>query len=257
LLVEFRDALVTQHGSLAFVDGEKAPRYGFVHGNFALANAAGGYACGVDDEMQILAETGCYGDFTLPAAAFHPAQIAKINSIYECGLPLDRRAPHRQGPILRVGRSPRIFPLIVQGPLMLDFDRTARNGWGRIENAALVAGNAPSLRRLALWKQAAIAVQGRPDWLFVKLHCHGMDFTQHDAVLGEGMQKFLAELVEGAVARNETIHFVTTREMVNMIWAACDGREGNPGDYRNYRLKLARDCATMSSRENPPLKVGV
>ena len=38
--------------------------YAFVHGNFALANSAGGRYCGVDEEMQILAETGCYADMT-------------------------------------------------------------------------------------------------------------------------------------------------------------------------------------------------
>ncbi len=54
------------------------------------------------------------------------------------------------------------------------------------------------------------------------------------------MQRFLAELTEGAEDRGEIIHFVTARQMVNMIWAACDGREGNPGDYRDYRLKLGR-----------------
>jgi len=33
------------------------------------------------------------------------------------------------------------------------------------------------------------------------------------------------------------LHFATAREMTNMLLAACDGREGNPGDYRDYRLK--------------------
>jgi hypothetical protein len=28
--------------------------------------------------------------------------------------------------------------------------------------------------------------------------------------------------------------------MVNIILAACDGKEGNPGNYRDYRLKRAR-----------------
>ena len=27
------------------------------------------------------------------------------------------------------------------------------------------------------------------------------------------------------------------REMANILLAACDGREGNPGDYRDYRFK--------------------
>src|ERR1700730_3091658 len=61
-LVEFRDTLVSRHGSLCFLNGDGPTRYGFVHGNFALANSAAGYACGVDSEIQILAETGCYAD---------------------------------------------------------------------------------------------------------------------------------------------------------------------------------------------------
>jgi hypothetical protein len=238
-LVAFRDALVRNHRSLCFLDGSSEPRYAFVHGNFALANSAGGYACGVDNEMEILADTGCYADFTLPTAAFHPAQIGKVNSLYECSLPLQAQAPHRRGRDLQVGRTPRIFPLNVQGPLMLDFDKHARNGIVRFENAALTGANPPGLRRLKLWKQAAISVQGRPDWLFIKLHCHSMDPTQREAVTGEPMQRFLAELIEGAQDRHEIIHFVTARQMVNIIWAACDGQEGNPGDFRDYRLKLA------------------
>ncbi len=242
-LVAFRDALVRNHGSLCFLDGSADPRYAFVHGNFTLANSARGYACGVDNEMEVLAATGCYADFTLPTAAFHPAQVAKINSLYECSLPLNTQAPHRKGRALRVGRSPQIFPINVQGPLMLDFDLQARNGFARFENAALTGSNPPGLRRLRLWKKAAISVQGRPEWLFIKIHCHSMDPHQRESVMGEFMQRFLSELTEGAKERREIIHFVTARQMVNIIWAACDGHEGNPGDYRDYRLKLARDSS--------------
>jgi hypothetical protein len=122
---------------------------------------------------------------------------------------------------------------------MLDFDKGARNGIGRFENAALTAANPPGLRRLKLWKKAGISVQQRPDWLFIKLHCHSMDPTQREAVMGGAWQRFLAELVEAAPERQEVIHFVTARQMVNIMWAACDGREGNPGEYRDYRLNLA------------------
>ena len=255
-LTEFRDALVVNHGSLCFMEGSSQPRYAFVHGNFTLANSAGGYACGVDNEMELLAETGCYADFSLPAAAFHPAQIGKVNSLYECGLPLNVQAPHRKGRDLRVGRAPRIFPLNVQGPLMFDFDRSARNRVGRFENAALTAANPPSLRRLTLWKKAAISVRHRPDWLFIKLHCHSMDPTQREGVIGAPMQRFLSELIAGAEDRREFIHFVTAREMVNIIWAACDGREGNPGEHRNYRLRLAGESPTpIRKSTNPQVSV--
>jgi hypothetical protein len=233
-LVEFRDLLASRHGCLSYSDGCGPPRYAFVHGNFALANSNEGRECGVDSEMQVLADTGCYADLTLPTATFHPAQTSKINSLYECALPLSERAPHRRGEDLRRGRAPRVFPLIVQGPLMLDF---AGRG---IDNAALTAPNPPSLSRLRLWKRAGICVQGRTDWIFIKLHCHSMDPTQKAAVIGEPAQRFLGDLVEGAAGRGEILHFVTAREMVNMILAACDGREGNPADYRDYRLQRGK-----------------
>jgi hypothetical protein len=120
---------------------------------------------------------------------------------------------------------------------MLDFFPTRDSRWVGVDNGALTGRNAPSLSRLRLWKEAGIVVRGRPDWLFIKLHCHSMDPTQKAAVMGEPMRQFLQGLVEGAEERHEILHFVSAREMVNIILAACDGREGNPGEYRDYRLR--------------------
>ncbi len=235
-LLQFRDALAG-HGCLSRWTGEGPPRYSFVHGNWALANSAGGRFCGVDGEMQILSETGCYADLTLPSAP-NPAQVGKINAIYECALPLDQRAPHRHGWDLKRGQPPGTFPLIIQGPLGLNFARREQGWWlPRIENGGLTTAYPPTMGRLQLWRQAAITVRGRPDWLFIKLHCHGMDPRDEEAMLGVPMRRFLRELTEGARVSDEyRVHFVTAREMVNIILAACDGREGNPGDYRDYRL---------------------
>ena len=239
-IVFFRDTLAREHKCLSYVDGDTTPKYAFVHGNFALANCAGGFGCGVDNEMQLLAETGCYVDMTYPTSAFHPAQIARLNSLYECALPLEKTAPQRRGRKLKVGRPITKLPFIVQGPWMMDFDRKSRTGLGRIENGSLTGANPPSLKRLALWRKAAITVAGRPDWIFIKLHTHGMDPTQTDTVLGKPMQQFLDELIGGAAAREEILHFVSAREMANILLAACEGREGDPGDYREYRYKLGR-----------------
>jgi SAM-dependent methyltransferase len=240
ILTEFRDSLAG-HGCLSRMDGLGPPRYAFVHGNWALANSAGGRCCGVDREMEILAETGCYADLTLPAAPT-PAQVAKINALYECALPLSRRAPHRRGRDLRQGRPARKFPLIIQGPLMLNFSRPGRRRWMPcIENGALTTAYPPTLDRLRLWRQAAITVRGRPDWIFIKLHCHGMDPRDEAAMLGEPMSAFLHQLTAGARANNDDqVHFVTAREMTNIVLAACDGRDGNPGAFRDYRLRLIR-----------------
>jgi SAM-dependent methyltransferase len=239
-LVEFRDLLASRHGLLSYLDGSRSPRYGFVHGNFALANSAEGLNCGVDCEMQILADTGCYADFTLPPGLYHRAHISKINSLYECFEPLNRKGAHRRGRVLQAGRAPRVFPLMVEGPLMLSFARADGSRGLRVENGSLTSNNPPTSYRFGLWKQAGIQVQGRPDWLFIKLQCHGMDPRDHDVMLGRTIANFLNELIERAAQRSETLHFVTAREMANIIMAACDGREGNPGEYRDYRLKRFR-----------------
>jgi len=249
-LIEFRDRLAGEHGCLAYRDGSAQPRYCFVHGNFALANSNQGRECGVDSEMQVLAETGCYADFTFPTGTFHRAQIGKINSMYECGLPLAERAPHRQGRDLARGNAPQVFPLIVQGPLMLDFNAPGSRRLLHIDNGALTGPNHASLHRLSLWKRAAVTVAGRPDWLFIKLHCHGMDSRHEEATLGSGMQKFMRELTGGAEERDEILHFVSAREMVNIILAACDGKEGNPGEYRDYQFRRERPAFAESQSKS-------
>ncbi len=238
-LIEFRETLA-EHGCLSRLDGKGQPRYAFVHGNWALANSAQGRYCGVDDEMQILAETGCYADFTLPSAP-DASQVSKINSLYECAIPLQERAPHRRGMDLECGRTPKIFPLIFQGPLMLDFSNPlCRWGLPVIENGELTPLNPATMRRLRLWIRAGISVRGRSDWIFIKLHCHGMDPDHKEAFLGDSMRRFLHDLVtEARDGRCYQVHFVTAREMVNIALAACDGREGEPDEFRDYRLRLA------------------
>ena len=236
-LRDFRDILAQRHGQLCYLDGRGSPRYAFVHGNFAVANSAGGRNCGVDSEMQILAETGCYAEMTLPPGPYHSTHIRKINSLYECARPLSRRGAHRSGTNLRVGRQPEVFPLVIEGPLTLDWGWRHRRWFPAVENGTIAAKTPPSLRRLRLWKQAGIKVQQRPDWLFIKLQCHGMDPRDCSAMLGAGIREFVRILVEDAKSRNDVIHFVSAREMVNIALAACDGREGNPGNYRDYRLK--------------------
>jgi hypothetical protein len=256
LLTGHRDRLAFRHRCLALEEGSTRPAYAFVHGDFALANSAAGRFCGVDSEMQILAETGCYADLTMPSGIWHPAQIAKTNSVYECALPLDQPAPHRQGHGLVAGRAPSTFPLIVQGPLVVDLRRTLHSARPVFENGAITGANPPTMHRLALWKQAQVRVLGRPDWMFIKVFCHSMNPTQKDAVIGDSFRKFLAALVGDGPDRKETLHFVTAREMANILLAACDGREGNPGDYRDYRFKRLAD-APLSAEKSSSVPVSL
>ena len=77
-----------------------------------------------------------------------------------------------------------------------------------------------------------------------------MDPTQKDAVIGDSFRKFLSDLVGGAGVRKETLHFTSAREMTNILLAACDGREGNPGDYRDYRFKRVADSPLTSENSS-------
>jgi len=84
-----------------------------------------------------------------------------------------------------------------------------------------------------------------------------MDPTQNDAVIGDSFRAFLAALVGGAVDRKETLHFVAAREMTNILLAACDGREGNPGDYRDYRFKRFAEMPLHAEKpSSSPVGIG-
>ncbi|HYY42565.1 MAG TPA: hypothetical protein VE775_07505 [Pyrinomonadaceae bacterium] len=247
MLTNFRDVLAEEHKCLARQPGSPTPLYAFVHGNWALANSAGGRYCGVDEEMQILAETGCYADFTLPSAP-DQSQVPRINAIYQCGRPLTEARPHRSGANLKVGDKPTT-PVIFTGPLVFDWTRR-KHGLPvpRIDDGALAANYPLSMGRLARWRNAHIGIAGRPDWVFIKLYCHGFFEWDQGEMLGEPLRRFMGEAMEQAERTGQfKLHFATAREAYNMALAAVDGQAGAPGLYRDYRLRQIMQAATEPS----------
>jgi hypothetical protein len=237
VLENFRDTLAEEHKLLSREGPEASPKYAFVHGNWALANSAGGRFCGVDSEMKILAETGCYADFTLPSAP-DSSQVPRFNAIYECGNPLSEARPHRSGPSVRVGTQPEL-PIIFTGPLVFDWSRRVRGlPIPRIEDGALAQNYPLTLNRFNNWRNAHITVEGRPEWIFIKLYSHGFFEWDQDAMIGDQLKRFMTEVRELADRTGEfQIHFASAREAFNMVMAAVDGHAGPPGKYRDYRLR--------------------
>jgi hypothetical protein len=237
VLENFRDTLAEEHRLLSRESREASPKYAFVHGNWALANSAGGRFCGVDSEMAILAETGCYADFTLPSAPDR-SQVPRLNAIYQCGNPLTEARPHRSGPGVRVGTNPEL-PIMFTGPLVFNWRRRVRGlPVPRIEDGALAQNYPLTLNRFNHWRNAHISVAGRPEWIFIKLYSHGFFEFDQDAMIGDQMKRFMTELLELAERTREfKIHFASAREAFNMVMAAVDGQVGEPGDYRDYRLR--------------------
>ncbi|KXK04165.1 MAG: hypothetical protein UZ17_ACD001000860 [Acidobacteria bacterium OLB17] len=232
-LVDFRDVLAERHKCLSRFEGDAMPRYAFVHGNLALANSANGKFCGVDDEMRILWETGCYADLTLPSAP-DCSQVSVINRIYWPAGDLSQPRPHDKADRCGVGAEKPNAPMLITGPL-----RFGTRGGIRpfIEDGALTNALGSDLSRLRRWMNANVIVSGRSDWVFVKLYAHG--FFDHDqsASIGEGARRLFSEIVEaGERSGAYSTHFVSAREMFNIATAAIDGRTGDPNAYRNYAL---------------------
>lgn len=257
VLVDFRDALAQEHKCLSREAEGGLPRYAFVHGNWALANSAGGRFCGVDEEMQVLAETGCYADLTLPSAP-DVSQVPRINAIYQCGGPLNERMPHRFGANLKVGEAPRL-PVILSGPLVFDWRRNkSLVPRPRLENGVLAQSAPLDLRRLNLWRNARIGILGRPDWIFIKLHCHAFFLEDQSTVIGERMRRFLEEVLDLADRTGAfKLHFASAREAFNMAMAATEGQDDEPHMYRNYRLRQimhSESCHRVLEPINPSPK---
>jgi hypothetical protein len=252
-LETFRDVLAEEHRCLARGAGDSQPKYGFVHGNWALANSAGGRFCGVDSEMQILADTGCYADFTLPSVPFQ-SQVPRVNAIYQCGHSLAEARPHRSGQSLKVGDQLSL-PIIFTGPLVFDWTRRVRGlPVPRIEDGALAQNYPLTMDRLNRWRSAGIGVKERPDWIFIKLYSHGFFDWDQDLMIGEQMKRFMNEVLEVAERTGEfKVHFASAREAFNMVAAAVDGKEGQPGAYRDYKLRqIMQERPTIELRKEIP-----
>jgi hypothetical protein len=234
-LAAFKKLLTERHGLLARRKDTGAIGYAFIHGNWALCNSRpDGRWCGVNSELEVLRETGCFADFTFPSAP-SPTQPPTINSIYYVwDRPGRPRSGDRGMPIGAAPMPPNSL-LSIQGPLLLD--STSRK-WGllpRLENGCLQASQPPSLKRLDGWLRARVQVPSRPDWFFVKLHTHGAPEDAHEVLLGEPMVRFHEALGERA-RENPRFHFhyVTAREMYNLAKAAEAGYPGPVSGALDY-----------------------
>lgn len=224
-LLEFRDTLYEQHGLLRKDPATGELVYGFIHGNWALCNSRqDGRWCGVNDELTVLQETGCYADFTMPSAPCE-TQTSVINSIYYARDLGGRPRSHETGIRSRVGQSaPADHLLLIQGPLLLDWSCRKYGVIPRIENADLHGGRPASWRRMQLWMRAGVHVAGRPNWKFVKLHTHGCNELNTATLLSPAMQRFHADLArESEMNPSFRYHYVSAWEMARLVHQAESG----------------------------------
>ncbi|MFO0675388.1 MAG: hypothetical protein U0169_02565 [Polyangiaceae bacterium] len=228
-----------RHGVISKKDGR--PAWAFIHGNWCLANARrDGRWCGVDDEMLLLHELGCYADFTFPSAP-DQCQPAIVNSIYYPTGDLAKRRAYEHGEPVRVGSARQDRLLMIEGPLALAA-RPSKSGAPRripkirIESAAIDHSDPPTSARLATWIEQDIHVAGRPEWTFVKVHTHGAPEGNAAVLLGEAARTFHEALAAYNDRVRYRLHYVTAREMYNVARAAMDGLDGDPSNHFDYEI---------------------
>jgi hypothetical protein len=206
------------------------PGYGFVHGDWALANSApGGVGCGVNDELTVLAETGCYADFTLPTPDV--CQPRTVNRLYRASSSPHRPRGHEHGERLTVGRRAGGDLTLITGPIGINLRDWHHGFYPAIERAEIAAPSPVTAARVDFWLRCGVGVRGRADWVFVKLHCHGCRERDQEDVLGARRLALHRLLAERGV-----LHYCTAREMYNLARAAEDGHGGDPAQYRDYEI---------------------
>jgi hypothetical protein len=119
---------------------------------------------------------------------------------------------------------------MITGPLAF-----ARKGLAglRMENGAITGDDPPDAQRVKTWIKQGIHVEGKPEWVFVKVHTHGAIEKTAKSLLGDGSHA-LHEALRDHVRDGWKLHYVTAREMFNVARAAMDGKTGTPDQYFDY-----------------------
>jgi hypothetical protein len=236
-LRSFSKILIERHDCLPVDAATGQARWCFIHGNWALDNARpDGRFCGINNELIILREEGCYADFTLPCAP-DVSQTRTINSIYYAADDPLHPKSHDTGVAVRVGGQPSGDLMIIQGPLGLMWHHRKFGLLPHIESGDVRTILEPTPQRVDAWVRTGIHVQGRPDWIFVKVHTHGTQERDTDMLLGAPMQRMLEHLeTEYNDGEKYLLHYVSAREMYNIAKAAEAGKSGNPNAYRDFLI---------------------
>lgn len=202
-------------------------KYGFIHGKCALDNSRHGKYCGVNNELEILRETGCYADFTFPVR--NEANPSQINSIYYAKDETDRPKSYNRGTKVVRGGTETGDLMIIQGPIY-PFSLF------RCFTDSINGRPAVNKMRIDRWVSTRICVHGKRDFLFVKTHTHGA--VDAHAVLGREMEDIFSYLeTRYNDGEHYILHYVTAREAYNIIKAVESGAcRSDPEPFRDYLI---------------------
>jgi hypothetical protein len=210
-------------------------RFSFIHGDWALDNSRGDKFCGINNELEVLSSLGCYADFTFPA--LYESQPAMINKIFYANEDPLRPKSYNIGQEVSVGSRQGERIMIIQGPLGIRARGISSRFLPAIEWADIANSNPPTCRRVDFWINTAIAVKGREDFVFVKLHTHGAWEGCSQAMFAGPMDDMLNYLETRYNDRSRYfLHYVTAREMYNCIKALEAGKSEYSYSFRDFAI---------------------
>ncbi len=249
----FTDGIDSLRAHGALLTEDSSVYFSFIHGNWALDNSRSDRNfCGVNNEISILLELGCYGDFTFPALG-QTAQPSLVNKIYYATDDPERPKSHDEGEISTVGMNTTESQLmIMEGPMMINWSDWRFKTHPTFDDGNLYDDVPTSFERFELWVDANVHVRGRPEWIFVRPFTHGCYRLReaYDDVLGARIDKMLTEAEEKYNdGEKYRLHYMTAREAYNVIKAAEAGLTGNPNDYRDFILPAYVYPAPASEEE--------
>jgi len=232
---------------LKTVDGKT--HFGFIHGNWSLDNSNQPDTCGANRELSLLRSLGCFADYTFPSI-FHESQPRIVNSIFQA-VDDDQPKSYDKGTPLRAGQPINEEGLVlIEGPLMLFPTLSPRKLFVGIEDGNIHLADPIDERRVDLWVKANVHVEGRPDWVFVKAHGHGASTDQDvEEWLGGHLDRGLSYLERRYNDGFQyVLHYVTAREMYNLVRAAAAGKTGDPRQYMDWVIPAYESSGAPANR---------
>ena len=208
----FMETLHGRHGLLRRSGGKIV--FGFIHGNWALDNSRpDGRWCGINDEITLLRDLGCYADFTMPSGG-EPTQARMVNTIYWATDDPQRPKSHDTGKPAQPNGKREGDLLMIPGPLGIRWgERLAP----RLENSEFAWNDLATPYRVRRWIELAPRIGND---IFIKLHAHGAQERNAAALLDGGLDRLFMLLRAECERSGHSLRYATAWQMCQAVLRA-------------------------------------